>query len=125
MRRKVRNIEVSGRRYVWWHTFSDGAVIIVSPKGDRTSQARVQFQCMGQRLPENEAAIGEFPGNMTLSRNGEVQRIRTLSPGMVSLIISALPQDSLKSRRTVTLDDYELLRSYGFTVNDIKNEYYW
>lgn len=124
MKKKVRPIVVSDRRYVWWYQIRDGLSVIVSPAGDQTAVVSIEFPCKcdSEELPQ--AAAGMMPEQILLQKNNEKAAFAILSPAFVSMVIGHLTPEAFVTRKTQTCQGLDLLREMGYQIEEIRYRMY-
>ena len=119
MKKKTRVLTVGGARYVCLICFNGGISMKLSPEKDKTAVVEVHFPRGGDDRDDS------FPEVIKAVKGGEEVSLMTDRPSGAALVLSLPGGEAFVSRKTCTVDGYELLRRGGYEITEIKNGLFW
>lgn len=120
MKKKVRNIVVDNKKYVYWyHEGEDSTLIIVSPEGDKTIRVSYEFENQDRGTADD---IGPYFWRMSkvkATKNQEELEISLLRPAFVAELIRTTIKRSpdifiIRNQRTTYKSAYNILEDMGY-----------
>ena len=119
MKKKTRVLTFGGGRYVCLIRFNGGISMKLSPEKDKTAVVKVHFPRGGDDGDDS------FPEVIRAVKGGEEVSLMTDRPSGTALVLSLLGDGAFVSRKTCTVNGYELLRNGGYEIAGIKNGLFW
>ncbi|MBR0529992.1 MAG: hypothetical protein IJJ76_09565 [Ruminococcus sp.] len=119
MKIKTRVLTVGCGRYVCLICFNGGISMKLSPEKDKTAVVEVHFP------RGSDDGDDSFPEVIRAVKGGEEVSLMTDRPSGAALVLSLLGDGAFVSRKTCTVNGYELLRNGGYEITEIKNRLFW
>lgn len=120
MKRKVRNIVVDNKKYVYWyHEGEVRTIIMVSPEGDKTIRVSYEFENQDRGSAVDEGPYFWRMSKVKATKNQEELEISLLRPAFVAELIRTTIKRSpdifiIRNQRTTYKNAYNFLADMGF-----------
>jgi len=142
VKRKVRTITVNGQKFVWWYSICEHETTVhLSPLEDKTSVISVVFADIEDSLygQYNERVVISWEvsydlqyamilwnESITMYMGGTECCVAIVAPKMAGLLLTYFTkQDYFKTRKSITLNGYNLLSQMGYRIVEVKKGFYW
>ena len=127
MKRKTRTITVNEHRYVWRCKFgTNAAAVVISPTNDKTSTVTIDISARTDSDKYNEDHLSaDFIEYITMQKENEEYRVKTISPKMTALILNYLPESAFEHRKNNVYNISDLIAGMGYSVKKTETGKYW